>query len=368
MIFWLTIITYALPLIFIIILGRRFNKKKIHGNAIKRSFPNFDIKDLTVIVPFRNEEGNLKNFIKSILDSNVLPKAFIFVDDHSEDDSIGSLNGLIQDRVSIQIIQLEEKYKGKKHAIRKGIHYADTPYILLMDADVIFDAYFFKSLCNIKIQDLTILPVIMYPIKWYHHFFILDVNIANAVNEGMTGWKRPVIASGANLLIKKDSFLKWDTQTDFDYHGGDDLHILKDFIDNNADIGFEIDKRYSVKTSAPKNLSAYFSQRLRWIRNSRKVKDEWNTFLMFLQVVLTVLFFSVFTYYLINSFLLKALLLLCLKVIIDLFVFFNFFNQRKQMKSWLLIPIYELLFPIVLIFLTLGSLFVKNNWKGRILN
>ena len=208
----------------------------------------------------------------------------------------------------------------------------------------------------------------MCPIKWYHHFFILDVNIANAVNEGITGWKRPVIASGANLLIKKASFLKWDTQTDFDYYGGDDLHILKDFIDNNADIGLEIDKRYSVKTSAPKNLQTYISQRLRWIRNARKVKDEWNTFLMFLQVGLTVLYFSVLTYFLVNSFFLKAILLLCLKVIIDMFVFFNFFNQRKQLKSWLLIPIYELLFPLVLIVLTLGSFFIKNNWKGRILN
>ncbi len=368
MIFWLTIITYALPLIFIIILGRRFTKRKIHGNSNTRSFPNFDIKNLTVIVPFRNEAGNLNNFVQSILNSNVLPKAFIFVDDHSEDDSIGSLNGFIQDGVSIHIIQLEEKYKGKKHAIRKGINCADTSYILLMDADVIFDAHFFKSLCTLKIQDLTILPVIMYPNKWYHHFFILDVNIANAVNEGLTGWKRPVIASGANLLINKDSFLKWDTQSDFDYHGGDDLHILKDFIDNHADIGLEIHKKYAVKTSAPKNLRAYFSQRLRWIRNSRKIKDKWNTIMMFLQVILTVLYFSVLTYFLVNSFLLKALLLLCLKVIIDMFVFLNFFNQRKQTKTWLLIPIYEILFPVVLIVLTLGSLFVKNSWKGRTLN
>ena len=369
MMIWLIIICYALPLFFLVVLGRFFlyqKAKKNNQNCRPSSLIN--LHELTVVVPFRNEEKNLKHFISSIECSTKLPKQFIFINDHSEDNSVAYLDAVAETRKDLKILHLKTKYFGKKHAIRLGMRASETAFVLLLDADVVFDSKFFEHLSTTTACDLIILPVEMQAVKWFQHFFVIDVNIANAVNEGMYGLYRPVMASGANMLVKRDNFLKWDTQSDFIYHGGDDLNILKDFIQNKAAIGLEVAKKYSVLTAAPSNLRAYISQRLRWIGNARRVKDQLNTILMLLQVGLTILYFAVIFYFLSNNLLLEALFLFCSKGVIDMIVFFDFFSQRKQLSIWILIPIYEVLFPVILFFLTLGSFFAKIKWKGRPLN
>lgn len=365
MIFWLLIFFYFFSLFILIYFGRRLSSKKIKALQNNSFIPSINVNDLTVIIPFRNEEYNLKNLVSSIDNSTVLPKEFIFIDDHSDDGSLMFLNGISNNRSTIKIFKLDENVKGKKHAIRKGINVTQTAFILLLDADVLFDSMFFENIGKLKIHDMIILPVKMYPNKWFQHFFILDVYIANIVNEGIYGLYRPVMASGANFLIKRDSFLKWDKQNNFGYLGGDDLKILKDFQNYNGNIGLEIDQKYSVSTAAPQNLKTYFFQRLRWIRNARIVKDEFNSILMLLQLGLTASYVCVIFYFLSNKLYFEALSLLGFKVLLDMFLLFNFFNHRKQLATWIFIPIYEFLFPIILIVLTLGSLFVKTNWKGR---
>jgi biofilm PGA synthesis N-glycosyltransferase PgaC len=350
----------------LITLGRYFLLSRIKEKEV--SISQISLHNLTVVVPFRNEEDNLKHFVSCIQNSTKHPIKFIFVDDHSEDDSFEYLNEVSKGHSEFVMLQLDKNKEGKKHAIRKGIYQCETEYVLTMDADVFFDIDFFENISTLQKHDLIILPVKMFHKKWYQHFFILDLYIANAANEGISGFFRPVMASGANLLINREKFLIWDSQRNFDFLGGDDLNILKDFRINNGDIQIEIDGKYSVKTEAPKTIKAYFSQRLRWTRNAMQVRDDLSSFLVLIQLFLTFSMVIMLCYLLANSYINNAILLVCFKLLFDLLVFYSFFKSKNQRITLCLMPFYELLFPIYILILSFGVLFIKPIWKNRIIH
>ena len=43
-------------------------------------------EDLTVLIPFRNEQENLSMLLKNINELKKVPSRFIFINDHSDDD------------------------------------------------------------------------------------------------------------------------------------------------------------------------------------------------------------------------------------------------------------------------------------------
>jgi glycosyltransferase involved in cell wall biosynthesis len=364
MIFWLTIICYALPLILLISFGRfQLLHKKTKRNNIK-----FDLKELTVIIPFRNEETNLPAIVKCINNSTRLPLKFIFIDDHSTDSSLDYLKDLSVNNTDIHVVRLQDNLFGKKHALRLGVGLAKTKYVLFLDADVHFDKEYFENLTTIETGDLNILPVKMISTQWYQHFFIIDYNVVNAVNEAIAGWNRPIMASGANLLIAREKFMKWDSNNHFNYLGGDDLYILRDFRKNNGQILLESNKKYCVQTQGPNSVKEFISQRLRWINNSKKVSDNLSDFLVLLQLVLTFSYLTTFFYFLFHTLVEEALWLACFKFIFDILLFYPFFKNKEQVLPLCLLPIYELLFPIYVLILMIGMIFIKPKWKNRNIN
>jgi glycosyltransferase involved in cell wall biosynthesis len=364
MMLYLAIICYSLPLFVLIILGRILLFKKLKSNLCQNK-QVLNLKDLTVIVPFRNEEMNLKRFFSCLEHSSMLPNQIIFVDDHSTDASCLYLNEFIKDRPAFKILKLETPLKGKKYAVRLGIREAKTECVLFLDADVLFDSKFFENLSALKKYDLIILPVKMFHKIWYQHFFILDVYIANAVNEGVSGLLRPVMASGANLLINREKFLSWDTQRNFDFLGGDDLHVLKDFRNNNGAVSIEMDAKFSVQTEAPRTIKAFFSQRLRWLKNAKQVRDDLSSLLIILQLILTFSIFILLFYFVWNAFFKEAILLGCFKIVFDVLLFYSFFKSKNQILTFIFLPIYELVFPVYILILSFGMLFIKPKWKNR---
>jgi cellulose synthase/poly-beta-1,6-N-acetylglucosamine synthase-like glycosyltransferase len=364
MILWSAVICYSLPLFLLIIIGRRilFSKLRTTSHSKKQAL---NLTELTVIVPLRNEEVNIKRLVSCIEQSTRLPYEIIFVDDHSTDNSYQYLNEFIKGRSSFKMIQLGAHHLGKKHAVRSGILEAKTEFVLMLDADVVFDTDFFENLSTLKKHDLIILPVKMFHKKWYQHFFIIDVYIANAVNEGISGLLRPVMASGANLVCHREKFLSWDSQRNFDFLGGDDLHILKDFRNNNGVVAIEIDSKFSVLTEAPDTFKAFFSQRLRWSKNAMHVRDHLSSFLVMLQLFFTFSIFIFLCYFLVNSHVKEAVLLGSFKILFDLLLFYSFFKNKNQLLTLSLLPIYELVFPIYILILCFGVLFINPFWKNR---
>lgn len=106
-----------------------------------------------------------------------------------------------------------------------------------MDADVFFESTYFEELKKLAVADLYLFPAVLKATNPIHHLFEIDLLLINALNTGLNGLSRPIIASGANLLFKREAFLKFDRfETHKHIPSGDDIYLLRDFRDAKADV------------------------------------------------------------------------------------------------------------------------------------
>lgn len=89
----------------------------------------------TVVIPCRNEKGNIEPAILR------LPKfcndlEIIFIEGHSQDDTLNEINRIITLYPQYNIKVLQQDGKGKADAIRKGFDYATKEILMILDADL----------------------------------------------------------------------------------------------------------------------------------------------------------------------------------------------------------------------------------------
>ena len=358
------LLIYLLLLALIIGVGGTRHKFK----ARSKTSENLSLEKITVLIPFRNEAESLPRIIQSIKNSVKLPFEIIFINDHSTDTGLAFLQEQINE-LPITIVSLPDVKFGKKEALRYGMEHANSDYYLTLDADVFFGPNYFAELEKLPVADLWILPAILVGRSKRQLWQEIDLHIMNAINVGLYGLFRPVIASGANLLFSKSAFL---TADDYSSHqhisSGDDLFLLRDFRKNGKDIRLISDPLLAVYTYAPKGLVAFLHQRIRWISKTSKVKDHFATSLGVIQTLLSVAFYAILGVYLFKEQYSEMLFLLCVKTGLDLMCYAPYFFRFKRIHSWVLIPLYEVIFPLYNVLLLTLILFLSPTWKGRKVN
>jgi glycosyltransferase involved in cell wall biosynthesis len=358
------VVVYLLFLVLLVGIGCQIQWRK--EQKLVNPEPNeIPLEELVVIIPFRNEKERIGPLITSINQSDFQPKEYIFVDDHSDDGT----STLIHNNLHVstyRILSLPEFQVGKKQAIRYGISHSESTYILGLDADVTFSKRYFYHISCLLPADLYILPAILLPKRWWQRFFEMDLVLVNAINCGISGLKRPLIASGANLLYSRDAFLSFDR---FESHAhmpsGDDIYLLRDFRKANANVQLISHDDFAVYSETPQSISEFLHQRLRWIAKTGDVGDHLSTVLSLSQFSLTLVFLVILVYFFVTGNTTASLCLFTSKSFVDMAVFFPFFRRQKRLSSWLLLPIYELVFPIYSIIIASSMYVLKPIWKGR---
>ena len=362
---WVMIVffgTYAALFGLIVFIGFFLQLRK---ERLYRDPGSVSLKDMAVVIPFRNEEQRIGVLIESIKNSRQLPSMFIFVDDHSTDRTVQLIAESLGE-IDHTVISMPVGEEGKKRAIRKGIEQTYTKWILSMDADVSFSPDYFDHLSDLKEADMYILPAILTAEKELHHLFEVDLILVNAANCGISGLKRPILASGANLLYTKEAFMRYD---DLKRHqhmpSGDDIYLLRDFRERGANIRLMTGTEVSIRTETPQTLKEFIHQRLRWIAKTGDVKDHLSTGLAIIQLLLSMSFVVLLVYLAMtgnwNLFLISFLI----KTSLDMLLFLPFFDRIKRMRSWLFIPLYEVIFPFYSLMILVMMYFFKPEWKGR---
>lgn len=333
--------------------SRKNNTKKIVASEI------------TVFIPFRNEAERIHVLLDSIVSSKHLPHKLIFIDDHSDDDSVG----LIQEKLigmPFEILSLTGDITGKKAALRAGIELCETTYVLTFDADVYFEPNYFHSLELLEEADMYVLPAILTAEKPIQFLYELDVVLANALNAGLAGITRPIFASGANLLYKKSTF---DDVDDLASHAhmasGDDTYLLRDFRKHKKDVRLESNLKVAIFTETPQSFRQFIDQRLRWVGKTTDIGDSLASLAAIGQFFLAVGFFLGLIYFAFQGNWTWFLIVLTSKIGMDLIFFLPFFLRTRRYVTWLLIPIYEVLFPLYSILLGVLMLVYTPKWKGR---
>lgn len=358
------LIVYLFLLAVIVCIGGTRHKLK----ARSKSTETIALEKITVLIPFRNEAESLPRIIQSIKNSIKLPLEIIFINDHSDDTGLEFLQQHMND-LPITLVSLPDQKFGKKEALRYGMEHAHGDYYLTLDADVFFGPDYFSELEKLPTAHLWILPAILIGRSKKQLWQEIDLHIMNAINVGLYGLFRPVIASGANLLFCKSAFLASDDYSSHQHiSSGDDLFLLRDFRKNNKDVRLISDPSLVVYTYAPEGLVAFLHQRIRWISKTSKVQDHFATSLGVIQTALSLIFYTLLGIYLFKEEYSEMLFLLIVKTGLDLIFYAPYFFRVKRIHSWALIPFYEVIFPLYNVLLLTLILFLSPTWKGRRVN
>lgn len=128
----------------------------------KPVFPSLDIKSeksVSIVVPARNESGNIENIIRSI------PKMgpddeIIFIEGHSTDDTWEKIQEIQKKYLPDKKILISQQTgKGKGDAVRKGFSMASKDILMILDADLTVPAAdltkFYKAMITGKGEFIT---------------------------------------------------------------------------------------------------------------------------------------------------------------------------------------------------------------------
>ena len=203
-----------------------------------------------------------------------------------------------------------------------------------------------------------------------HHFVgriaEMDHLLVNALNVCASGWGRPFIASGANLLFRKSSFEKYDR---FNLHkhipSGDDVYLLRDFRDAKAKVSLNSSKKLAVTAALPKTFKEFFEQRIRWAAKTVDVNDRLANGIVLLQTTLTFFFVLLFGTLIVQKEWQWVLCFWFTKSLMDVLFFLPYAYRSQRTATLLWIPLYELIYPIFALAIALASMLTRPTWKGR---
>jgi len=106
---------------------------------------------VSIIIPARNEAGNIRNIFDSIPKFDSSPE-LIFVEGHSKDHTYEEIEQAILQHPAFRCKLLRQSGIGKGNAVREGIEVASGDIVMILDADLtVPPAYlprFYKAICD----------------------------------------------------------------------------------------------------------------------------------------------------------------------------------------------------------------------------
>jgi len=230
----------------------------------------------SIIVPFRNEESNLKELIANLKNLHYPANEFevIFVNDQSTDNGAMVAQTAIEKCFypAMQLIHTHprEGYAGKKEALQAGISKARFEYIITLDADCIMGSHWLQTYATFiesNRADMIIGPVEMISDGTLKSdYFALEFCSLLGATMGASAMRIPVICNGANLVFRKETFERvGGFQGNMQYVSGDDVFLLHKFKKQKGVIIQAIKSPGAlVYTKTPETVKHFIRQRVRW--------------------------------------------------------------------------------------------------------
>ena len=246
---------------------------------------------VSVIIPFRNEAHRIKPLLDSILQLQFTgPIEFLFCDDHSEDHSAQLISVFLTNcQLQCHLLQVDIGKKGKKAALKTGIESAKYPIIFTTDADCQLHPFCIETMlkqmqlskANLVLGDVSYRWVTnagnkssrSNPLQVYQC-------VENAVLSAI-GWvesqkNNAAVANGANLMFAKSDFLSLGGYQGNEHIGsGDDVFTLEKFLlSPQHKVIHAAHPNAVVYTPYESNFTAFFHQRIRWMKKTFLQKTQ----------------------------------------------------------------------------------------------
>lgn len=330
----------------------------------------------SIVVPFRNEEKNLRKLLRSISDLNYPRELFelIMVDDFSKDQSERVYINWRMENNKIETTLLENlrlSNSPKKDAISRAIPIIKKDWVLTTDADCIVNENWLLTLDQFIQQTKAemVVGAVIYKTKnnWFHHFQQLDLLSLQGTTIGSFGLGKPFMCNGANFAYSKKFFQELGGFGGInDRASGDDVMLLQKAVLKKPEAVQYLKNEDSIVKTKPENdLFKLFMQRVRWASKATGYSSSYakilavGVLLMNLSIVVSCglwvadlldwkVFFAVFL----------------IKYLVD-YILLSLANGYLRKRKFMLPLASSLVYPVFASVVGIYSLFGSFEWKGR---
>jgi len=334
----------------------------------------------SVIIPARNEENNIADCLRSVLQQQYPAHLFevIVINDHSTDQTEAIVRSLQQEYSNLQLLNLIDALKDKplnaykKKAIELAIAQSTGNWIVTTDADCLVQPEWL-SLFDQYIQSQQ--PVfIAAPVMFTHTgsflsaFQLLDFISLQGITAAAVSAGYHTMCNGANIAYRKDVFYEVGQFSGIDQiASGDDMLLMYKIKQQYPNrLGYLFHRGATVITAPMPDWSSFLNQRIRWASKADKYQDKTIfralALVYALNLLLLVLFFWGFW---VEGGWLIWLLLVITKTLVELSLMLPAarFYQRLPLLNWFLImQSFHICYTVVAGWL---GKFGTYQWKGR---
>jgi biofilm PGA synthesis N-glycosyltransferase PgaC len=323
---------------------------------------------VSILVPFRNEETELPKLLKAVEALDYPRDCFelILVDDHSDDRSLSMVTSFKRtSSVSTKVLQLGTE-TGKKAALQLAMAQASYDLVVQTDADCRFSNMWLRRMVgSLEKETQVVAGVVSMESQggFWSRFAAMEYMSLQAITAAFIGLKKPIMASGANLLYSKELWSQAKLKTE--RHSGDDTFFIQQ-AGRGGVVLFALDKEAQVTTKAPATLKELLNQRARWGGKSFSYP---SLSARLLAVLITLLNLQILILLLLSiknpGYALALIAMIVVKGLADFFFLRHFArlsDQRHLMKHF--VPS-SIVYPFYILITVLYILFGKAEWKGR---
>jgi len=361
------------------------------GWSGQQSFIPSDIfspaKKISVVIPARNESGNIAACLQSII-ANDYPADLIEIivaDDFSTDDTDNIAGALLKKHNAGFVIKLsdhispEERLNSyKKKALELAIGKASGQLIVTTDADCIVPQkwlYNIMAIAEMRQASFIAAPVNFVPVPGaekhsvLYLFQSLDFMTMQGITAAANRLKLGNMCNGANLAFKKEAFTAVGGYKDIDHiASGDDMLLMyKIQRYQQGGVVYLKSKDAVVATPIQPSWRSFLNQRIRWSSKADKYDDKKLTWILAIVYFFNLNFLPLLISGIFDmEFLILAGYLLIGKVAAELFFLYpvsRFYGKQKELINFPLLQPLHILYVISAGFL---GKFGSYHWKGRV--
>jgi cellulose synthase/poly-beta-1,6-N-acetylglucosamine synthase-like glycosyltransferase len=356
--------------IFSCYVGFRITKRFTSDHILENTY-------VSIVVPVRNEERNLKTTLSQLIQQNYPAHLFeiIIIDDHSTDKSPEIVASFIHEHQSafnLRYLQLDADASSKKNAITKGITIANGSLIITTDADCTRNAQWLPSIVSFfeEFKPEMICSPVAYSNEenLFQKIQSLEFCGLIGITAGSIRFGKPMFCNGANLAFTKSVFEKVNGYASEDsYASGDDTALMKKIAAiSPSSIHFLKSIDAMVYTQGATSFLQFIHQRIRW---ASKIPSHMSPFTIAVATIAWLVHLGLLVSLFIFLFNPSVSPLVLLPFVIKIFSECILLNavagsMRKQRLVWLLLPA-EIIYPFYIVLVGALSPFLNFKWKGR---
>jgi len=330
---------------------------------------------VSVIIPARNEEENIKALLDSLQTQDYPAELteIIVIDDHSTDNTAA----IVKNYPNVKLLRLNDELINsyKKKAIEMAIGHSRGSLIVTTDADCIAGQSWLSTLISFKEKNDA--AFIAAPVafdddrahnKLLHHFQVLDFLVLQGITGVAVHRKLMSMCNGANLAYEKNVFEEVNGFKTIDHiASGDDMLLMHKINSIHPDkVHYIKSENALITTHTAKTWNEFFNQRIRWASKANKYDDKRIFWVLLLVYLFNFSFLCLFIAGFVNYHYWFYLFYLWIaKTIVEFpFVFSiaSFFKKQSLMKYFFFFQPLHVCYTIIAGWL---GQFGSYEWKGR---